>query len=760
MPDVELDEIARQLDFHWKKSLPSLSNQKQKTKQGPRKGFPLDFSGKNIQKILQDTETIQKKIPSYRYRKTQETMALKVGQSLKNEVHALIQAPTGTGKTLGHLLPAVLFSLDAKEQVLVTTGTKALQNQAMTKDIPQLRKILGLSGDNLKIVQMVGSSNHLCELLFRQKLEGISPLSSSREEKIILIFFEMLFFHNAQAEIRDVLLRDDLPWILKRKLKGFMHKERQIAVDFRSCTGSRCPFKHDCSYLRCLTEAKNAHVIVGNHALMFTWPGSLKRPEYIIVDEAHKIEEGATKSYCMEVNQAMLETLLEDLNRGHGIGYLYYLLAQTEKDAGESTPIIKGIKKEVDSLKEILTKGLEDLSGLMEQLFEKNTRYTRIYWNEISMVSPQESEISKAVFQHLEMISHAIAGLIELLVPYREKGAFSAIDQDNQVMKLTAFETFMGLLDDMKKVFSAAFHGLDNFLCTLKFHKEHGYALVCSPIDIGRILHDKLLKETRSTVFTSATLASASGNFGEKGIEWSTGFLYLSPKRRFKNGLFLPSIYDYKNNTKVFLCQDTPSIYDKNFVKTALRPVVELIRKIKGRSLLLFSARSRFEEACEILLTELKGEIPVFIQGMGNSVLENFKRTEGSILVGMESFGEGVDIPGSSLQFLFIDKIPDLRMDRIIQDRRVFYQENIGNEFIDYYLAHRTRSLQQKLGRLLRTENDIGGAVIVDSRTKKWAVRTMQQVKELMMPYKIEKANLTDACNGIYDFIKGGFSSM
>ncbi|MCY4523942.1 MAG: exonuclease domain-containing protein, partial [Halobacteriovoraceae bacterium] len=177
LQDDKLEQIAQQLDFDWKNSL--IESSLVKKESSPQsKSFSLDFSGENIQKILQNSELIQEKIPSYKYRKTQEMMALKVGQSLKNNVHAIVQAPTGTGKTLGHLLPSALFALDTNEQVLITTGTKALQNQAMTKDIPQLRKILGLDENELRITQMVGSGNHFCESLFRQKLEKDPPLLS------------------------------------------------------------------------------------------------------------------------------------------------------------------------------------------------------------------------------------------------------------------------------------------------------------------------------------------------------------------------------------------------------------------------------------------------------------------------------------------------------------------------------------------------------------------------------------------------------
>jgi ATP-dependent DNA helicase DinG len=119
----------------------------------------------------------------------------------------------------------------------------------------------------------------------------------------------------------------------------------------------------------------------------------------------------------------------------------------------------------------------------------------------------------------------------------------------------------------------------------------------------------------------------------------------------------------------------------------------------------------------------------------------------------MEAFGEGIDIPGDSLMFVFIDKIPDLRMDLVIQNRRDFYEKSFGNEFSDYYLSHRARGLHQKLGRLLRTENDRGGVIIVDSRIKRWKGRTMEKFIGLMTPYKIEKRGIEHACAEVLDFV-------
>jgi len=217
--------------------------------------------------------------------------------------------------------------------------------------------------------------------------------------------------------------------------------------------------------------------------------------------------------------------------------------------------------------------------------------------------------------------------------------------------------------------------------------------------------------------------------------------------------MYLPSVYDYENKTRVFLCDDTPSIYDENFVSDLFEKLIPFMESINGRSLLLFSARARFEKAVEILLEKVEGKLPVFVQGMGSNIIEDFKNAGNGVLVGMESFGEGIDVPGDALRFVFIDKIPDLSMEQVIRYRREFYDSNIGNEFDDYYLAHRTRSLHQKLGRLLRTESDSGSVVIVDNRVRKWKNSTMSKLVKQMEPYRLFRTNFDQALKESGEFI-------
>lgn len=757
LSDSELIEIASEIDFDLESALQKALDEEEIIEETSLNEFSQEFSGENIKSIFKDEETISTVFPNYTYRETQVNLALKVGQCFKNNIHSLVQAPTGTGKTIGYLLPAALFCLNENKQVLVSTGTKTLQHQAINKDVPQLKKLLGLSDSNLKVRHLVGSNNHFCELLFRQNLDDdLLSLTDDFHKKFVDMFFEMVFFYNLRSSTKNILTRDDLPYVLKRKTKKFAQKDKEIAVDFRACTGRNCPYNMQCSYQRGLREARDADIIIGNHALMFSWPKGFPRPSYVIVDEAHKIEGETTKAFSYEASEEVLKSLSNSLLHLQGIGSLFYLLAHSEEDEGDSSATINSIKEKILDIQKVLESHLKELQDLVEIFFKKSARYNDVFWNERPMIdgSNNADTLSVAISNHLNGIRFNLGEITECLQPYLGRWDVNSIDDENMIVAITRFETLTGQIEDLSLAFEYILEEKEDYCRSFKYHAEHGFLLQSSPVNVGKVLHEGLLNVSSSVVYTSATLGNAKGDQGTKGIEWVTGYIYLEPEKRFRSGFYLPAVYDYQNKSKVFLCDDVPPFYDNQFIETVLTPVIKLIKELKGRSLLLFGAKKRFEIARELMLREFEGELPLFVQGMGRSVVDEFKKVEQGVLIGMESFGEGIDIPGDSLQFVFIDKIPDLRMDLVIDKRRDFYERSFGNEFMDYYLAHRTRSLHQKLGRLLRTENDIGGAIIVDSRIKKWKGSTINKVFKLMEPYEIQRISLQDACSKVRAFIE------
>ena len=714
--------------------------------------FSKEFSGQNIQHILRDETDINQILPYYKYRPAQEQLSLRVGQAFKNRIHALIQAPTGTGKTMGYLLPAFLFSLQEKETCLVATGTKTLQDQALSKDVPQMKRLLNL-GEDVRVVKLVGSSNHLCELLFREEDEERSFITPFTET-FTKAYFEMLFFYNSRVPYEKKLTREQIPFILKKLAPELAEKESSLAVDYRACAGQNCPLANQCSYIQGLREAKDAKLIIGNHALMLNWPRSIPRPQFIVVDEAHRLEHEATSAYTLEVQHRNIESFLK--NFPQGMGALIYLLSSME-DQFNVEGTIQTIREQTQFNLKMLRDHFEGLPGIIESWFKKLPNYSPAYSNELPF--PKKAELKDAlaasILNHLESMNFIFENLYQLYMPYMSRWENKDFKNESQKLKAWAvFETNFGSLERLVACFKHYLENPADWSTVISFSENDSYTLESSPIDVGKRIHDELLMMSSSVVFTSATLGNASGDTGVQGVEWMTGYTYLSPEKRFKTGLYLDAVYDYKNNSKVYLCPDTRNISDPLFVPDLLREVNPLITKLGGKTLLLFSSRLRFEAATDIILKEFEGKIPVFVQGLGKNVVEEFKKESGAILLGMESFGEGIDIPGEKLSFIVVDKIPDVRQDLVIQKRRDFFEFKFGNEFNDYFLAHRTRSLHQKFGRLLRSENDHGAILLVDNRVKKWKGNTLKTFQKLMEPYQIISVPLQDAVKQIGDYFK------
>lgn len=741
----ELEEIAEAIDYPLHEAAKAYIESKKESASDNKKfdRFHRDFSGQNIQNILRAEADINEILPHYKYRASQEALALRVGQSFKNGIHALIQAPTGTGKTMGYLLPSLLFAENMKETCLVATGTKTLQDQALAKDVPQIKRLLNL-GDETKVIRLVGSGNHLCELLFREENVEATFLTAFGET-FAKGYLEMLFFYNEKAPYEKKITRDQIPYILKKIAPELAEKDAALAVDYRACAGQTCPFVEHCSYQRGLKEAKEAKVIIGNHALMLNWPRSIDRPQFIVVDEAHRLEQEATKAYSVEVHNKNMDSILKNLPQG--MGALIYLLSNLE-DEFQVENTINHIRETTQFNLKMFRDHFESLPNVIESYFKKLPNYSPAYSNELPFPKKAELKDSLAagILNHIESVDYIFEQLYNLFMPYMSRWENKDFKSDTQKLKAWAvFETNFGSLEKLHLAFKHYLENSADWSTIIKYSESDGYSLESSPIDVGRKIHDELLMTSTAVVFTSATLGNASGDTGVQGVEWMTGYSYLATDKRFKSGLFLDAVYDYKNKSKVFLCSDTRNISDPLFVEDLVKEVKGTITKLGGKTLLLFSSRLRFEQASELILREFEGKIPVFVQGLGKNVVEEFKKEKGAILIGMESFGEGIDIPGDKLSFIVIDKIPDVRQDLVIQKRRDFFEFKFGNEFNDYFLAHRTRSLHQKFGRLLRTESDHGAILLLDNRVKRWKGGTMRTFQKLMEPYQIHALGLKEA---------------
>ena len=752
LEDSQLQKVADQIDFDRKRLVsPTQSSRSPQVGTSAR----IDshkFQADNIVDIYRSSL-----FPGYVRRQSQEDLALRVGQSFGNDVHALIQAPTGTGKTLGYLIPAALFALNKDKPVLISTGTKALQKQAMEKDIPLLQELLSDQDEksSLRVERLVGSSNHLCELLFSNDREKNFLFEQDWDMAFGNLYLQMVFFHNTREPLENQVLRDDIPWVLKKAFPSLAKQEQQIAVDFRSCSGHRCPLRYNCSYHRNLQAAKDADIIIGNHALMFSWPKGFPRPSHIVVDEAHKIEDEATGAFSLKLEQHALQNFAKSLEQYRGIGALFFLISQTEENPELATSIIEEIKESILPLAKKLEENIEPLEELIGEYVQQGPRYTPDYWNALPLPPRNDSggNLAQSLYQHWENIHALLAELSDIL-----NTRYSLIEneqsrQEKQSEARTTFETFLANLDDLHEPLDWLLTRKPDYSYSIEYHLKQGYALNIAPINVGKEIHDRLLEISSSVVFTSATLGNATDPLGSRGVEWVTGHSYLPSTKRFQKGLFLLPFTTIKTTPRFFFAMIHPHFFRKISSTTPYNPSFPLLRPLRGAACSFTVLAKDLSRPGISSRKHLKERFPSSPKAWGGSVVEDFKSVSKGILLGMESFGEGIDIPGNQLQFMFIDKIPDLRQDPVIQDRRRFYNHSFGNEFTDYFLSHRTRALHQKLGRLIRKESDLGGAIVVDARVKKWKSRTREQFTQMMNPYQLQYRPLDEACHKLTDFL-------
>ena len=751
------EQLAQQIDLNLDRhaQVYFASQNKMGDFEALEKKYPLEFSGKNIQKILSDEEGLSQKLSKYTFRKAQVEMSLRVGQAFKNNIHALIQAPTGTGKTLGYLIPSILKAKHDDEKVLIATGTKALQTQAFEKDIPTVRKILGLNESELRVEKLFGSSNHLCELKYRKLLgDSLDLLEDSFDFRFAKVYFDRLFhFNQCHGEAGEFIIRENVSSALKRMNPEIQSFDKDSAVDFRSCLGSKCAFKNNCSYIQGLRRAREANLIIGNHSLLFRWPRAFDRPNYIVIDEAHRIEGEATSNLTRELSLEDFEKQIKGLPSL--VGPLFYILGQKEGEKADQQ--VHRIRKESLDLSKFGQDQVELLKESIEDFFKKQPRYTDTYWNEVEFFDQRSAlnQLEEQITFQIQSLHSITKDFYDLIAPYALRYSVSDFgDDENLLTAWAGFENTMTIAEEIHLILNDFVKNDDLIVPSLKYHATFGGALSSAPVNPGEVVFDHILKESASVIFTSATLGNHYGDVGMSSVEWMTGYSYLDSEKRFKSGLFLDNKFDYQNNAKVFLATDVPSIYDTDYVPHVLERIIPLIKELEGKSLLLFSSKLRFEMAREILLEKIDPLFPLFSQGMGKSAVDDFKKAGSGVLLGMESYGEGIDLPGDLLKFVYIDKIPDIRQDKVIVRRREFFQRTFGNEFVDYFLSSRCRNLHQKLGRLLRTETDSGVVIITDPRIQRWKGKTLGTFNDLMKPYELSKMSLEDSVEQAISFLK------
>ncbi|MDX6613470.1 MAG: ATP-dependent helicase DinG [Blastocatellia bacterium] len=619
-----------------------------------------------MQEIFGTDGLIAQAHPEYEHRPGQIEMAEAVLRAFEGKHHLIVEAGTGTGKTLAYLVPAVASALSGGGRVIISTGTKNLQEQLMEKDIPFLQSVLP---QPFSAACMKGRNNYAC-LDRIARAEG-TPILDGLEE---IDHFEEVSRWLRHTETGDRAELSSLP----ENLRFWRH------IDARSetCTGQKCPDFDPCFITRMRRRAIDADIVVVNHHLFFA-DLALRNgmygqvlPDYtaVILDEAHMIEDVASEYFGTQVSNYQLDDLLRD------ISYL-----QIEKN--EASLEIRKVTTRVARFADAFWVGFREGRGEEGRFsLRPDTFAARNTAGEMASTRLGDAYVAfEGALQRLETTLDALSD--------------APLEVENLVRRIRQVRfdlTFIVTGGDKKFVYWLERRG-------------RGVFLRASPIDVSGLLQDKLFDSIPTVVLTSATLSSG-GNFnfirGRLGLQDATD-------------LIAESIFDYESQAVLYLPREMPDPRSNQWAEAAGAEVVKIVNATAGRAFVLATSFAGMNALYERAMPEL--DYPCFLQGSSSkgALLKRFRETPNAVLFATSSFWQGVDVRGEQLSCVIIDKLPfAVPTDPVVAARQRYIEDNGGSSFYEYSVPQAIISLKQGLGRLIRSTTDTGVLAVLDPRLR------------------------------------------
>ena len=631
-------------------------------------------------------------LPGYEHREPQMQMLLAVAQIQGRGGTLVVEAGTGTGKSLAYLVPSIARAVRHGERVVVSTDTHTLQEQLMGKDLPGLREWLPWE---FKACLLKGRSNYVSLRRWRRYLA--EPCHDADELRFKLKV--LVWLHNTESGDRSELRlhgREEVFWA-------------RIASDPLDCVGIHCT-KEDCYVHRARAEAEAADLVVVNHALLLAdaeiGGGLLPEFDHLVIDEAHHLEEAATRGLRQEVDGPGLLALLERLG-GAGEaqpGLLAELRRQPHLGASgeafaEATPLTVAA---VERVRELFSVAVGWVAGHLSEpeRREDSLRITPLLreddgWETVRLAG-ENATTSLAALD--AAVRRAVGGSREWL---------GGTEPDQSVREL---EIIRGRLHTATHLLGEALVEPNPnrvYWFSLAPRSEH-LVLRAAPINVGSLLRDRVYSERRSTVFTSATLA-VGGSF-----DYFRSRVGLGPQAE---ELILPSPFDFLHQALVCLPTDLPAPEDQDFDLGVEQIVAALARRVGGRTLVLFTSHRQLRDVHTALKQRIDlDDVLILAQGIDGQrrqLLKAFEEAERPLLLGTSSFWEGIDVPGERLSCVVMVRLPfPVPTDPVYAARA----ERVRDAFTQLALPQAALRLKQGFGRLIRRSSDRGAVVILDNR--------------------------------------------
>ena len=624
----------------------------------------------------------------YEYRPGQLEMAKAVEKALAERRHLIVEAGTGTGKTLAYLLPA----LRTGQRVIISTGTKALQDQLYFRDIPFLESLLG----ELRVCYMKGRANYLC----RHKLVTLrnQPILSGLEE---------IDQYRQIAEWEQTTETGD-----RAELSGLPESSALWSkLDARSdaCLGSTCPDYRRCFITEMRRKALESDIIIVNHHLFFADlsvrreasgapdAGILPEAAAVVFDEAHELEEVASSYFGLSVSNIRFEELARD--------------TETMLRGKEGAGNLPGVTQQLRERARLFFSGLP-MSGDGRQPFTQREEFLEnagdLYLGVTGTLRRLEAEID-----NLKNIDEA-PGLRKRVTRLRSELEF--------LLESNATNTVYWL---ERRVYGGAEKGTPATRGGFRSQVRTTF-LQATPIDVSELLAELVFETIPTVVLTSATLTV------QGGFEHMRRRLGLREARE----LVVPSHFRYGEQALLYLPPEMPDPRDPDFPEAAARCIQRVLEITRGRAFCLFTSYSQMRDLYERLLPVL--DFPILLHGNAprKALLDEFRSTPNAVLFGTSSFWQGVDVQGEALSCVIIDRLPfAVPNDPVVQARMKVIEEAGGKPFFEYQVPEAVLTLKQGFGRLIRSLEDRGVLVLLDPRIRRQ--RYGQTFLQSLPPYRM-----------------------
>ena len=676
---------------------------------------PRKLNVDQLAAMLEEGGLFSRNFPGYEHRPQQVEMLRRVAQAFNRGEHLMIEAGTGTGKSIAYLLPAIHWAVQNGQRVVISTNTINLQDQLLTKDIPDLARILPFE---FRAVALKGRSNYVCPHRVRQMQ---SRQSTSRSGNLSEL--EARVLAKVLVWMPSTLTGDKQELFLPSAAENAIWA--QVCSDAELCPPDRCR-RENCFFYRARRAAENAHIIVVNHALLLADVAVENRVlpdyQYLIIDEAHHLEDSVTNQLSFQADQRSLERLLTDLSQSVGVrrytGFFHTvgtrcrgalpetILSEVHDRVAAGHEAVERARRALYDFFNTLTAFLDDHGPRGSDQYSRRLRLTAAVrrqpaWDQVDIAWDNLSSGFREVHRALEQLGQ----LLDNLDPY------DIPDFDDLWNQLVSYRVQMGTTHDQLQTIidprSEPGQESSNVVTWAEMAAKTGVvSLHAAPLHVGRLVRRHLFDAKESVILTSATLRTEESfdYLRERLSAWDVSEAAVG------------SPFDYEASTLLYLPTDIPEPNTQGYQRTVESALIALVRATRGRTLVLFTSYSQLRNTANAIRQRLADEdIVVFEQGSGSraQLLEDFKTAERSVLLGTRSFWEGIDVTGEKLSCVVIARLPfAVPSDPIFAARSETYED----PFNQYSIPDAILRFRQGFGRLIRTRTDRGVVVCLDRR--------------------------------------------